>query len=271
MCSAWYGEAGTSSWCVSCKDVHGWAHAGPGQDSAPASARRRRAGAAGPAGGVGLRPRRLRLGGRHRAQPLLRHARGRAAGAARRARRRHVQPRRGAQRARQVRRGARAAARRRAQALRDSSGEAVSMQTCKSLHGGRGRVQHSPEAVQGLAAAAEVCEPAPAQPSRFELVAGPEGIRRAGPGRARPSLWSRASISRRPAAKAERGCFFHCQVDQAPCLALQSQASSLLVRACSSACREHGRSRRAAAGGRRARCARAAWPPWQPWRLTLYP
>ncbi len=156
----------------------------------------------------------------------------------------------------------------------DSSGEAVFVPTCESLPGGRGRVQHSPEAVQGLAAAAEVCEPAPAQPSRFELVAGPEGIRRAGPGRARPSLWSRASISRRPAAKAERGCFFHCQVDQAPCLALQSQASSLLVRACSSACREHGRSRRAAAGGRRARCARAAWPPWppwQPWRLTLYP
>ncbi len=47
------------------------------------------------------------------------------------------------------------------------------------------RVVHSPEAVQGRAAAEDVCEPQPAQPSRFELVAGPEGIRRAPPVRSR--------------------------------------------------------------------------------------
>ena len=39
------------------------------------------------------------------------------------------------------------------------------------------RIVHSPEAVQGHTALEEVCEPAPAQPSRFELVAGAAGIR----------------------------------------------------------------------------------------------
>lgn len=43
------------------------------------------------------------------------------------------------------------------------------------------RVVHSPEAVQGRAAVEDVCEPRPAQPSRFELVAGPDRIRRAPP------------------------------------------------------------------------------------------
>ena len=39
------------------------------------------------------------------------------------------------------------------------------------------RIVHSPEAVQGHTALEEVCEPAPSQPSRFELVAGSAGIR----------------------------------------------------------------------------------------------
>ena len=134
----------------------------------------------------------------------------------------------------------------------DSSGEAVFVPTCESLPGGRGRVQHSPEAVQGLAAAAEVCEPAPAQPSRFELVAGPEGIRRAG-ARPRAAQPLAADFHRLPSwCQSRARLFSHCQVDQAPCLALQLQASSLLVKACSSARREHGRSRRRAASSRRA-------------------
>ena len=41
----------------------------------------------------------------------------------------------------------------------------------------RVQVTNSPEACQGLSAIEDVCEPPPPAPSRFELVAGDDGIR----------------------------------------------------------------------------------------------
>lgn len=38
------------------------------------------------------------------------------------------------------------------------------------------RIRHSPAACQGRDASEEVCEPPPPEPSRFELIAGSQGI-----------------------------------------------------------------------------------------------